>query len=275
MPLGIDVGLSSGDFLLDGDPAPPPSKGAEFPIFGPRLLWQNGCMDQDALGAEAGLGLRDILLDSGPASPPLKGHSPQFSANVRCGQTTRWTEMPLGMQVGLGPCDFVFDGDPATPRKKGTPKSHLIFGPCLLWPNGWMDQDATWYRGKPRHSRWGRIFPLKGAQAPVFGSCLLWQNGWMDEVATWYGSRRQPRPHCIRRGPSSPRKGHSSPPLFGRCLLWPWSPISATAEVLCFSSWLDKIINCCMWKQCHHKVDKYQLSLHHGNHAANNGGCSA
>ena len=20
-----------------------------------------------------------------------------------------------------------------------------IFGPCLLWPNGWMDQDATWY----------------------------------------------------------------------------------------------------------------------------------
>jgi len=20
-----------------------------------------------------------------------------------------------------------------------------ILGPCLLWPNGWMDQDATWY----------------------------------------------------------------------------------------------------------------------------------
>jgi len=19
-----------------------------------------------------------------------------------------------------------------------------IFGPCLLWPNGWIDQDATW-----------------------------------------------------------------------------------------------------------------------------------
>jgi len=35
-------------------------------------------------------------------------------------------------------------------------------------------------------------------------------------------------------GPSSPRKGHSSPPLFGACLLWPWTPISATAELLLF-----------------------------------------
>ena len=25
-----------------------------------------------------------------------------------------------------------------------------IFGPCLLWPNDWMDRDATWYRGRPR-----------------------------------------------------------------------------------------------------------------------------
>jgi len=58
------------------------------------------------------------------------------------------------------------------------------------------------------------------------------QNGWMDEDATWYGIRPRPRPHCIRRGPSSPRKGNSSPPLFGRCLLWPRSPISATAELL-------------------------------------------
>ena len=29
------------------------------------------------------------------------------------------------------------------------------------------------------------------------------------------------------------RKGHSTPPsLLGPCLLWPWSPISATAELL-------------------------------------------
>jgi len=34
----------------------------------------------------------------------------------------------------------------------------------------------------------------------------------------------------------APRKGHSSPPLFGPCLLWPRSPISATAELLLHSS---------------------------------------
>jgi len=57
----------------------------------------------------------------------------------------------------------------------------------------------------------------------------LWLNGWMDKDATWYGSKPRPRPHCIRRRPRSLRKGHSSPPLFGSCLLWPRSPISTTA----------------------------------------------
>ena len=51
--------------------------------------------------------------------------------------------MPLGTEVGLGVRDIVFDVDPATLRKKAHPP-HPIFGPCLLWPNGWMD-DVTWY----------------------------------------------------------------------------------------------------------------------------------
>ena len=33
MPLGMEVGLGPGDFVLDGDPAPPPQKGAESPNF--------------------------------------------------------------------------------------------------------------------------------------------------------------------------------------------------------------------------------------------------
>ena len=55
MPLGMEVGLSPGDFVLDGNPALPPPKGAETPIFGPRLLWANGCVDQDATWYEVGL----------------------------------------------------------------------------------------------------------------------------------------------------------------------------------------------------------------------------
>jgi len=101
------------------------------------------------------------------------------------------------------------------PPEKGHTDSHPIFGPRLLWPNGWMDQDASWYGGKRRprrrYVRWGRSSPLKGAQPPVFGSCLLWPNGWMDEDATWYGSRPRPRPHCIRRGTTLCERGTAAP----------------------------------------------------------------
>ena len=49
MLLGIEIGLSSGDFVLDGDPALP-QKGAEppSPIFVPFPLWPNGWMHQVA-----------------------------------------------------------------------------------------------------------------------------------------------------------------------------------------------------------------------------------
>jgi len=61
--------------------------------------------------------------------------------------------MKLGMQVGLGPGHIVLDGDPA-PSKKGEGRhSPPIFGICLLWPNGWMDQDGSWYGGRPRPRR--------------------------------------------------------------------------------------------------------------------------
>ena len=54
----------------------------------------------------------------------------------------------------------------------------------------------------------------------------------MDEDATCYRSRPRPSPHCVKWGSSCPQKGHNSPSLFGPCLLSPWSPISATAELL-------------------------------------------
>ena len=69
---------------------------------------------------------------------------------VYCGQTVGRVKMKLGMQVGLGPGHIVLDGDPAPPPPKGSPP---IFGPYLLQPNGWIDQDATWYRDRPRPRR--------------------------------------------------------------------------------------------------------------------------
>jgi len=82
-------------------------------------------------------------------------------ALVNCGQMVVWIKMKRGMQVGIGPPDhLVLDRDPAPP-KRGTAPSN--FWPCLLWPNGWMDQDATWYGGRPRTRRhcvrWGPSSP--------------------------------------------------------------------------------------------------------------------
>ena len=128
---------------------------------------------------------------------PQKGRSPtQFSAHVYCGQTAAWIKMPLGTEVDFGLHDIVFDVDPATPEKKGTHTPHPIFGPCLLWPNGWMDEDAAWYGSRPRPKQ--------------------------------HCTRRGP---SSREGGTA-----APPPLFGPCLLWPRSPISATAGLLFFKS---------------------------------------
>jgi len=155
----------------------------------------------------------------GPSSLSPKGAQPPIFGQCPFGQAAAWTKMPLGMELGLGPGDFVFDRDPATPRKKGTP-THPIFCSCLLWPNGPGDVVLD-----------GVAAPPKRGTAPQFSVHVYC--GWMDEDTTWYGSRTRPRPHCIRRGPSSPRKGHSTPSLFSPCLLWPRPLISATAKLMC------------------------------------------
>jgi len=45
--LGMQVGLGPGHIVLDGDPAPLPQRDRSPLIFGPYLLWPNGCMDED------------------------------------------------------------------------------------------------------------------------------------------------------------------------------------------------------------------------------------
>ena len=85
------------------------------------------------LGREVGLVPGDIVLDGDPVPPEENGAQlPQFTAHVPC---------------GLSPRHIVLDEDPA-PRKAA--QSPPLFGSCLLWPNGWMAQDATLYGGRPR-----------------------------------------------------------------------------------------------------------------------------
>jgi len=81
--------------------------------------------------------------------------------------------MPLGTEVGLDLRDNVFDVGPATPRKKGTP-TPSNFGPCLLWPNGWIDEDAAWYGSRPRPrphcTRRGPSSRERGTAVPLFSA---------------------------------------------------------------------------------------------------------
>jgi len=64
----------------------------------------------------------------------------------------------------------VLDGNPAPPQKKRGDIAP-IFDSCLWWPNGWMDQDTTWYEGiglDPGHIvlDGDPARPRKGAQQP-------------------------------------------------------------------------------------------------------------
>ena len=123
------------------------------------------------LGEQIGLGPGHTMLDGDPATPLPKRNSPPTSAHICCGQMAAWIKMPLGIEVGLSPGDFVLDGDPVPLPKRGQSPSP-IFSPFLLWPNGWMHQDATWYGGRPQPRglcvRWGpstQLLPKMG-QSP-------------------------------------------------------------------------------------------------------------
>jgi len=130
MPCAMEVLLSPGHIVLDGDRAssPPPKKkvGHSSPQFLVHV-----CCGQTAgwikmkLGMEVGLGPGHFVLDVTQLPSP-KGHSPQFSAHVSCGQMAGWIKMPLGREVGLGPGHIVINGDPAPPPLQG--HSPQIFG---------------------------------------------------------------------------------------------------------------------------------------------------
>jgi len=121
--LGMEVGLCSGDFVLDGDPVPFPKKGAKPP---PQFLAHFYCGKtaqciKMPLGMDVGLNPGDFVLDGDPVLSPNKGGGApsQFSVHFYCAQTAGYIKMPLGMEVGLSSGEFVLDGDPAPLTKRG------------------------------------------------------------------------------------------------------------------------------------------------------------
>jgi len=154
--------------VLDGDPAPYPYAIGPLSVLSVTLVYcgQTVGRIKMKLGMQVDLGPGHIVLYGDPAPPP----------HLYCSQTAGCIKMPHGTEVGLGLRDIVFDVDPATPRKKADP-SHPIFGPCLLWPNGWMDGDAAWYGNRPRPRphciRWGPTSRERGTSQ----SCMYCAKG--------------------------------------------------------------------------------------------------
>jgi len=54
--------------------------------------------------------------------------------------------------------------------------------------------------------------------------------------------------HIVLDGVPAPAKGAEQPALFGPCLLWPLSPISATAELLFYLSLKLSLISVAIFK---------------------------
>ena len=80
--LGMVVGLSPSDFVLDGEPVPLPQKGAEPPSqFSAHFYCGQtaGCIKLP-LVMDVGLSPGDFVLDGDPVPPPQKGvGAPQIS----------------------------------------------------------------------------------------------------------------------------------------------------------------------------------------------------
>jgi len=78
MPLGMEVGLGSGDFVFDGDPEkkehPSPTKFLAHVYCGQKAVWMN-----TPLGKEVDLGTGQILSDVVPAVRERGTAAPFFS----------------------------------------------------------------------------------------------------------------------------------------------------------------------------------------------------
>jgi len=177
MPLGMEVDLSPGDLVLDGDPALFPkrrrSPGAEPPQFSAHVYCgQTAGWIKMALGMEVGLGPVYIVLDGDTAPLPKKGQSPPNFPPI----------FIVAKRHDASRCRLVW-------RQASAQASLYEMGTQPLTPKG----------AEPH---------------PIFGLRLSWPIGCVDQDAAWYGSRPRPRPHCTGRGHSSRERGTAAPPSF-------------------------------------------------------------
>jgi len=127
---------------------------------------------------------------------------------LHCGQTFGRIKMKLGMQMMQVGRPRPWPHCVTRGHSSSSPKRHTpIFGPYLLRPNGWMNQDATWdWYGGIGLSPGEFVLdvdpaspPQKGAEIPSqFSAHFYFGKRWIHPDATWYGGMPQPRGRCVR-----------------------------------------------------------------------------
>ena len=121
-----------------------------------------------------------------------------------------------------------------SPKKGAQPP---VFGPCLLCPNGRMDQDATWYGGRPRPrphcARWGPSSPpQERGHSPQFLAhvCCGQTVGWIKVPhGTMVGHGHG---NIVLDADPAPSPRGTAPKFRPMSIVAKRSPISATAEHL-------------------------------------------
>jgi len=108
-------------------------------------------------------------------------------------------------------------GNQPPPQKGAVPPSG-IFGPYLLWPNGWMDQDGTWREGgpwsRPHCARWEpRSPPPKRGRTPDFRPISIVAKRLDASRCHLYRGRPQSKRSALDGEPAalSPKRGRAPP----------------------------------------------------------------
>jgi len=107
----------------------------------------------------------------------------------------------------------------------------------ILWPNGWMDQNETWCGGRPRPRprcvRWGPSSPPRRGTTPNFRPMsVVAKTGWI-KMPLGMEVGLCPSDIVLDGDPAPPKRG-TTPNFRPMSIVAKQSPISATAELLCF-----------------------------------------
>jgi len=129
---------------------------------------------------------------------------------------------------------------PPQNRGQNLPPTTIFFGTSLLWPNGCMHQDATWYGGRLRAeayatlcSMWTQLPPEKGHTHPT----QFLAHVYCGQMAAWMKTPLRTEVnlspgHTVLDGVLPPTKGAQQPPSFrSMSIVIGVAHLSATAEL--------------------------------------------